>query len=70
MGRAYAHRMIGAAAVAGTLLTIGDTQPINEAQARPLTQLETPEAQQEAWEIVVDTAPETALVIVWQLLYR
>jgi len=32
--------------------------PANEAQVRPLTKLETAEAQQEAWETVVETAPE------------
>ena len=32
--------------------------PINEAQARPLTKLATAESQREAWEMVVETAPE------------
>jgi hypothetical protein len=32
--------------------------PSSERQARPLTQPETAEAQQEAWETAVETAPE------------
>ena len=32
--------------------------PINEAQARPLTKLATAESQREAWEMVVENAPE------------
>jgi hypothetical protein len=34
-----------------------DTKPTNERQVRPLTQLETVEAQQEAWEMEVGTTP-------------
>ena len=33
------------------------TKPTNERQVRPLTQLETEEAQVEAWETAVETAP-------------
>ena len=33
-------------------------EPLNEAQVRPLTKLETAEAQQAAWQMVVETAPE------------
>ena len=50
MGKAYAHRLIGSAKVKSVLSPIGDIHPANEAQVRPLTKLETPEAQQEAWE--------------------
>ena len=33
-------------------------QPVNEAQIRPLTKLENAEAQVEAWEMAVETAPD------------
>ena len=56
MSKAYAHRLIGSAQVYENLSPIGDIQPINEAQARPLAKLETPELQQEAWDMVVETA--------------
>ena len=36
--------------------------PTNERQARPLTKLSSPEAQQEAWKTVVETAPEGLMV--------
>ena len=36
---------------------IGDNIPINEAQTRPLTRLETPKQQIEAWSKAVETAP-------------
>jgi hypothetical protein len=56
MRKTHANRLIGAANVHQVLAPIGVIQPANEAQARPLTQLETAEAQVEAWETVVDTA--------------
>jgi hypothetical protein len=57
MGKAYAHRLIGAATVRDNLSPIGDVLPANEAQARPLTLLE-PEQQREAWQRAVQRAQE------------
>jgi N6-adenosine-specific RNA methylase IME4 len=45
-----------AAEVVENLSPIGDILPENEAQARPLTELD-PEAQRLAWEVVKETAP-------------
>jgi len=58
MRQAHAYRLIDSASVQDVLSPIGDIQPANEAQIRPLTKLETAEAQQEAWEMVIETAPE------------
>ncbi|MDD3655014.1 MAG: hypothetical protein PHO01_12715 [Desulfotomaculaceae bacterium] len=58
MGRTYAHRLIESASVKNNLLPMGNITPINERQARPLTKLETPEQQQEAWQKAVETAPD------------
>ena len=58
MKRAHAYRLIESASVKDHLSPMGDIQPINERQARPLTKLATAEAQREAWETVVETAPE------------
>ena len=59
MGRHYALLLIESSNVIENLNVDNCQQiPANEAQARPLTKLETPEAQQEAWEMVVETAPE------------
>jgi hypothetical protein len=59
LDRRYAYRLMDSANVVNKLecgqLT---TKPANEAQVRPLTKLETPEAQQEVWEKAVETAPE------------
>jgi hypothetical protein len=46
--RPMAYQLIEASAAVDAVSTTVDIQPINERQARPLTQLETPEAQQEA----------------------
>jgi hypothetical protein len=55
MSKMHAYRLIGSSEVNDALKSNQlVTLPANEAQARPLTQLETPEAQQEAWEMVVD----------------
>jgi site-specific DNA-methyltransferase (adenine-specific) len=48
-GRAYADRLIGAAAVVENLTPIGVKLPANEAQARALTALKAPELQAAAW---------------------
>lgn len=56
MARQRAHQLIEAAQVAENVSTIVDTRPANEAQARPLAQLE-PEQQREAWALAVETAP-------------
>ena len=53
----YAHYLISSSSVIENLTPIG-VKPSNEAQARPLTKLKTPEAQQKAWEMVVKTAPD------------
>ena len=52
----YTHKLIASAEVMDSLCTIVH-KPSNEAQTRPLTKLE-PEQQQEAWQKVIDTAPE------------
>jgi len=39
-------------------LESGTMVPVNERQARPLTKIKDPEMQREAWEIIVETAPE------------
>ena len=57
--KSYANNLIAAKSVVVNLNDNNCCQiasPANEAQVRPLTQLETPEAQQEAWETVVETA--------------
>lgn len=56
MSKRHANRMIAAAEVAVNLGPVGPI-PTGERQARPLTILE-PDAQREAWQIAVDTAPE------------
>ena len=60
MSRIHAHRMIEAASVTNNLLPMGNILPINERQARPLTQLE-PDQQREAWRAVIDNAPPTGI---------
>lgn len=57
MSHQHADRLIGSSNVIEVLTPIG-VKPANEAQARPLTKLETPEQQQEAWQKAVETAPE------------
>ena len=51
MGRNYTNKLIASASVVESFGTVVPTKPVNEAQARPLTQLETPEAQIEVWEM-------------------
>ncbi len=58
--RSRAHRLIEAAETTKNLLPIGNTLPLNESQARPLTSLE-PEMQVEAWKRAIETAPETGI---------
>ena len=72
MDRTYAHRTIDAAKVMRNLLSMGNisapmtlsnsqytitVKPVNERQVRPLTRLESPEQQREAWQRAVETAP-------------
>jgi hypothetical protein len=53
-----AYQLIGASVVIDNVRNCAQIEPpINEAQARPLTQLETPELQQKAWQKAVETAP-------------
>jgi len=57
MGRNYTNKIIASATVIESLGTTVPIVPTNERQVRPLTKL-TPEQQQEAWQEVVETAPE------------
>ena len=52
----HAHRLICASDVVAAV-PMG-TKPTSERQARPLTQLDDPEEQAEAWERAVKTAPK------------
>jgi hypothetical protein len=54
--RAHAYRLMDAAGVVQNLSPMGDIQPTNERQVRPLTDLE-PEQQREVWKEAVETAP-------------
>lgn len=54
--RRHAYRLMDAAKVVENVSNWTQTPPANEAQARPLTELE-PEAQRVVWEIVQQTAP-------------
>jgi len=57
--RAHAYRLIDSAKVIDVLSPIGDAKPMTESQARPLVKLkDNPEAQREAWQKAVETAPE------------
>jgi len=59
MGKSTAYQLIDASIVIENVRHGGQIEaPINERQARPLTKLATAEAQREAWEMVVETAPE------------
>lgn len=52
--RNYANKMIAAAGVLDNLGTNVPMLPANEAQARPLTRLDTPEQQRAAWQAALD----------------
>jgi hypothetical protein len=56
--KTLAYGYIQACEVRENLSAIAETIPANEAQCRPLTKLE-PDQQQEAWKIVLESAPET-----------
>jgi len=58
MSRPRAYQLVESASVKENLSTIVDIQPVNEAQTRPLTKLGTKQLQQEAWQKVVETAPD------------
>jgi hypothetical protein len=60
ISRIHAHRMIAAAGVAEALLPMGNIQPGNERQARPLVGY-VAELQRELWQRAIDTAPEGRL---------
>jgi len=68
LSKTHGDRLIGAAKVAEAVTPIG-VKPTNEAQARPLTTLETPKEQAEAWEEAVEqsdgqpTAKDVAEVV-------
>lgn len=57
ISRPRAYQLIEAAEVVNCLSTIVDKIPATESQVRPLTQLE-PEQQREAWQYVVNNAPD------------
>jgi DNA modification methylase len=57
MSRIRAHQLIGASSVATNVLTVVNTPPANERQARPLVSLE-PDQQRVAWAHVIKTAPD------------
>lgn len=59
MTRWRARQFIAAAQTIDVLQdgTIGAALPTTERQTRPLTELETPEQQRQAWQTAVDTAP-------------
>jgi hypothetical protein len=55
MGRDYADKLVQSANVVKLLNADNCRQiPANEAQARPLTKLDTPELQQQAWEKIAE----------------
>jgi hypothetical protein len=57
MNKMYAYRLMDAFATVENIKSIQlDTLPANEAQARPLTQLE-PAQQRQAWTQVIETTP-------------
>jgi hypothetical protein len=58
MSRNYVNKLIAAQQTVEVLGTIVPKEKIVESQVRPLTRLETPELQQQAWQRAVDTAPE------------
>lgn len=57
IGRGHAYRLMDAARVVTVLSPIGDTVPVNEAQARELAGLDD-DAVKVAWTIVKETAPD------------
>ena len=57
MERRQVYRMMDAAEAAKNVSHGTQTAPENERQARPLTKLETPEQQREAWTAAVESAP-------------
>lgn len=59
MKRDYAYKLIGSSEVVQNLdVYHGIQKPSSERQIRPLTKLQTPELQQEAWQKVIETAPK------------
>lgn len=61
MSRPAAYRLVDAAEVLQIVSPMGDTQPENERQTRPLTRLrDEPEAVRSAWSRAQDAAPHTA----------
>jgi hypothetical protein len=56
VSRPYAYQLMDASVVVKNVSAMADVVPTNEAQARSLTRLD-PEAQQQVWRKVVDTAP-------------
>ncbi len=56
--RRHSYRLIESFDVRDNLCPMGHILPTNERQIRPLTRLE-PEQQREAWQEVLDRAPET-----------
>ncbi len=57
MSMRHAERLMLSAGTVETLRPMGRV-PVNERQARPLTKLGTKQLQREAWQRVVETAPD------------
>ena len=57
MSKPHVNRLIQSSDVTDAVTPMG-VKPTSERQARPLTQLETPERQAEAWERAVEIAPK------------
>jgi len=60
MARRTAYQMIDAAGVVENVRNCAQILPATESQARPLTGL-SPDQQREAWQLVIDKAPETGI---------
>jgi hypothetical protein len=60
LSRPYAYQLMEASVVVENVSAIADIIPANEAQARPLTRLESVQ-QQEVWKEAVETAPPTGV---------
>lgn len=56
MARRTAYQFIDGSAVAENVRNCAQVEPKNESQARPLTKLETPEQQREAWTAAVESS--------------
>lgn len=60
LSKSHANRLVAASSAVEVVTPIG-VIPSSEAQARPLTKLDTPAEQVAAWEQVIETAPKNDL---------